>query len=234
MSRDIYVLEAPSGNISSNAKSPSAILISSMIYAVTATMSSNIYSLLFASILPVTLLIRKPINLVKINLINAVMILTLLLTWPEMKSGLIRGIIISLRVNMIYIVFSLKVYPLGVSGMYEALSALRVPEKLRVQILLTLRGIDILYERYETSIISVRQRAPEIGGILRLKIYAYILGNVLLQSLLRSEGIIRSVKCRGGFGGFNQSETHGINACDVLYVASFAVYGIIIAVMDYA
>ncbi|MBR0278808.1 MAG: hypothetical protein IJQ75_02345, partial [Synergistaceae bacterium] len=175
-----------------------------------------------------------PSALEKINIINAVMLLTLALTWPEMKSGLIKGVIIALRVNMIYVIFSVMVYPLGVTGMYEALSGLGVPEKLRVMILLTLRGINILRERYETSIISVRLRAPEINGLMRLKIFAYMAGNIILQSSLRSENMMKAVKCRGGFGGFIQTENHSFNVRDMMCIAGFCAYGIIIAVMNYA
>ena len=234
MTRDNYALELPRENVSTYTLSPAVILISSIIYAISVTSSSNIYSLFTASILPLIFIKRiTPSALEKINVINAVMLLTLTLTWPEMKSGLIKGVIIALRVNMIYVAFSAMVYPLGVTGMYEALSGLGVPEKLRVMILITLRGINILRERYETSIISVRLRAPEINGLMRLKIFAYMAGNIILQSLLRSENMMKAVKCRGGFGGFGY-ETAGIKMRDIFCVIGFCAYGIIIAVMNYA
>ena len=234
MTRDIYALELPRENVSENALNPSAILISSIIYAISVTASSNIYSLFTASILPAIFIKRiTPSALEKINVINAVMILTLAVTWPDFYAGLIKGVIIALRVNMIYVAFSAMVYPLGVTGMYEALSGLGVPEKLRVMILLTLRGINILRERYETSIISVKLRAPEINGLMRLKIFAYMAGNIILQSSLRSENMMKAVKCRGGFGGFRY-ETAGIKMRDIFCVIGFCAYGIIIAVMNYA
>ena len=237
MTRDIYALEIPRENLSASAQihPPALILISSIIYALAVTASTNAYSLVIVSILPVSLINRVKLSaLAKLNLINAVMILTLALTWPDFYAGFIMGVIISLRVNMIYIAFSAMVYPLGTGGIYEALCALRVPENLRVLLLLTLRGINILRERYESSIISVKLRAPNIRGVIRLKIFACILGNVLLQSLKRSENMMKAVKCRGGFGGFMQSETHEIKFGDMVYVTGFAFYGIIIAVMNYA
>lgn len=236
MTRDIYALEIPRENLSaSTERNLAVILISSLLYASAVTVSSNIYSLVIASILPVSLIKRVKLSaLAKLNLINAVMILTLALTWPNFYAGLIMGVIISLRVNMICAAFSAMIYPLGTEGIYEALCVMRVPENLRVLLLLTLRGINILRERYESAIISVKLRAPNINGVMRLKIFACILGNVLLQSLERSDNMMKAVKCRGGFGGFMQSETHAINFCDVVYVMCFAFYGIIIAVMNYA
>lgn len=236
MTRDIYALEIPRENLSASTKrNPAVILVSSIIYALAVTASSNIYSLLTASILPAISIRRVKLSaLAKINIANAAMILTLALTWPDFYGGLRMGMIIALRVNMIYIAFSAMLYPLGTMGIYEALCFMRIPEKLRVMIILTLRGINILRERYESAIISVRLRASNMRGVMRLKIFAFMLGNVLLQSLERSDNMMKAVKCRGGFGGFMQTETLGINFSDVIYVTGFAVYGIIIAVMNYA
>lgn len=236
MTRDIYALEIPRENLSASTElHPAIVLISSVIYALAATASTNAYSLLTASLLPVSLVKRVKLSApAKLNLVNAVMILTLALTWPDFYAGFIMGVIISLRVNMIYIAFSAMVYPLGTGGMYEALCFMRVPENLRVMMILTLRGINILRERYESAIISVRLRAPNIRGLMRLKIFAAMMGNVLLQSLERSENMMKAVKCRGGFSGFMQSETHAVKFGDVIYVMCFAFYGIIIAVMNYA
>ncbi len=236
MTRDIYALEIPRENISANTiRPPAVVLISSIIYALAVTASTSAYSLLTASIMPAIFIRRVNLSvLAKINLANVVMILTLSLTWPDVKSGFIMGMIIALRVNMIYIAFSVMAYSLGTAGMYEALCVLGVPEKLRVLVILTLRGINILRERCESAIISVRLRAPNIGGLMRLKIFAYIAGNVLLQSLTHSENMMRAVKCRGGFGGFIQSEKRGINAGDIAYVIGFSAYAVIIVVMNYA
>ena len=205
-----------------------------MLYALAVTLSANTYSLLIASILPARFITRVKLSaLAKLNLINALMILTLTLTWPDLYAGFIMGVIISLRVNMICIAFSAMVYPLGTSGMYEALCVMRVPEKLRVMIILTLRGINILCERYESAIISVKLRAPNIRGLMRLKIFAAMMGMILLQSHERSDNMMKAVKCRGGFAGFIQSETRGVSFGDVVYILTFVVYISIIAVMNY-
>ena len=236
MTRDVYSLETPRENISQSAeRNPAAVLISSLLYALAVTLSTNIYSLLIASILPARFITRVKLSaLAKLNLINALMILTLTLTWPDLYAGFIMGVIISLRVNMICIAFSAMVYPLGTSGMYEALCFMGVPEKLRVMIILTLRGINILRERYESAIISVKLRAPNIRGLMRLKIFAAMMGMILLQSHERSDNMMKAVKCRGGFAGFIQSETRWVSFVDVVYIIKFLVYISIIAVINYA
>ena len=187
MTHTAYTLELPREVLSVSAKhSPAYTLLSAVIYAIAVSVSNTIPALFIASILPVTLLAMKrfPISsLVSINIFNLVMILTLSLTWPDFYDGLIMGMVIALRVNMIVAAFGAIVYPLGVYGMYEAMSSLRVPVKLRVLAILTMRGVNILRESFETAIISVRLRAPNLRGIMRLKVFAYMTGTILLQTM---------------------------------------------------
>ena len=238
MTRTAYTLEILREALTVSTKhSPASALLSAVIYALAVSVSNTLPALVIASILPVTILAAKrfPLSrLVNINIFNLVMILTLALTWPDFVDGLIMGVVIALRVNMIFVAFGAMVYPLGVSGMYEAMSSLRVPVKLRMLAILTMRGVNILRESFETAIISVRLRAPKIRGIMRLKVFAYMTGTVLLQSFLRSENMMRAVKCRGGFGGFIQTENESLSAWDIAMVAGFTVYGVMIAVMNYA
>lgn len=238
MSSPAYTLEFHrEAQTVSNNRPPSAILLSAVIYALAVSLCDSLPALAIAAIMPAIFLATKrfsPRNLTSINTVNAVMILTFALTWPELSGGLSMGMVVALRVNMICVAFGAMVYPLGTAGMYEALCALHVPEKLRVLVILTLRGIYILRERYEAAIISVRLRAPRLRGMMRLKVFAYMMGMILLQALSRSENMTRAVKCRRGFGGFMQSEKMRLNARDWAYVAGFAVYGVVIAVMNHA
>ena len=238
MTRTAYTLEIPREALTVSMKhSPAAVLVSAVIYALAVSISDSVPALFIASILPVTLLATKsfPISrLVSVNVFNLVMILTLALTWPDFFDGLRMGVIIALRVNMIFVAFGATAYPLGTARMYDALSSLRVPMKLRILVILTLRGVNILRESFETAIISVRLRAPNLRGIMRLKVFACMTGTVLLQSFLRSENMMRAVKCRGGFRGFIQTENDSLSAWDMICILGFAVYGLIIAVMNYA
>ena len=183
------------------------ILILSLSYAIFVSLSSSAISLFAASLLPICFLLTKkfsPARLLKVNIINLIVIFTLTLTWPDSFAGFETGLKIALRVNMILIFFGTVLYPLGISGIRKALFALGVPEKMRVLMILTLRGIEILEESYRTALTSARLRAPELRGLMKLKVFASVLGAVLITSLERSEEISRAVKSRGGFGGFSQ------------------------------
>ena len=139
-------------------------------------------------------------NFLKINLVNLIMILTLALTWPDFHEGLVKGLIIALKVNVIYFILA-KFH----DRLYRLILNPKVPEKFRILIILTLRGIFILKERYDAALISLKVRAPDLQGILKFKTFSYILGSILLQSSRHSENIFKSIISRGGFNGFNQA-----------------------------
>ncbi len=180
-------------------------VIATLIYALTVSLTHSVSLLAVESILPMMFLLTgkiSPKSLIKINIMNAVMILTLSLTWPVFSDGLKTGAIIAARVNMIYTVFFVTMKALGVSGLYGVLLSMRLPVKLCVLFVLTVRGIEILRERFDTALISARLRAPDVTSVTRLRIFASVLGTVLLQSVIHSENMTRAVKLRGGFRGF--------------------------------
>ncbi|MBR0256858.1 MAG: hypothetical protein IJQ58_03900 [Synergistaceae bacterium] len=237
MSQNAYTLEfSPTTAATETRRNPATTLICAVSYALAVSVSDSWPALLLASILPAVILAKRfPLHaLAKLNLLNAVMILTLALTWPEFSGGLVMGTVIALRVNMICVVFMSMVYPLGTGGIYEALCVLGMPEKMRVLIILTLRGIYTMHERFETALISVRLRAPNLKGMMKLRVFASVTASVLVQSALRSENVMRAVKCRGGFGGFSQYRHEGFNSRDVLFMAGFMVYASCVALLNYA
>ena len=134
---------------------------------------------------------------------NLIIIITTTLTWPDIHEGFFTGLSIALKCSVIYLFCAFFIFPKGISGIYKAMIFLKVPEKLRILILLTLRGIFILKERFEAALISLKLRAPKQKNFAKLKSFTHITGSILLQAANRSERIERAIKCRGGFKGFN-------------------------------
>ena len=134
---------------------------------------------------------------------NLIAIITTTLTWPDINEGFFAGLSIALKCSVIYLICAVFVFPKGFAGIYKALVFLKVPEKLRVLILLTLRGIFILKERFSSALISLKLRAPQQKKIAKIKSFTYVTGSVLLQAAEHSEKMERAIKCRGGFKGFN-------------------------------
>ena len=139
----------------------------------------------------------------KIFLANLIIIITTTLTWPDINEGFFTGLSIALKCSVIYLICAIFIFPKGLAGVYKAMIFLHVPEKLRILILLTLRGIFILKERFESALISLKLRAPRQKNFAKLKSFTYVTGSVLLQAADRSERMERAIKCRGGFKGFN-------------------------------
>ena len=208
-------------------------MIFALCYAFAVSVSGSAYALLAAAVLPVVLVCRRKLSLSplrRLNMINLAVIITLALTWPVMTEGIIAGIVIALRVNMIYIVFAALVFPQGLSAIY----GLPLPEKLRVLFILTVRGINILRERLDTAMISASLRAPDAGLFMRLKIFAYVLGSVLLQGAAKSERMMIAVEIRGGFSGFAVPEREELTFRDYFLLAGLGVYVMIIVMTNYA
>lgn len=217
--------------------SPEVLLSCSVVYALAVSLSDSLYALTLASVIPLLLVITKKLNLsllVKLNAFNLIMIITIALTWPNLKDGFMKGITIALRVNMIYIFFSAMIYPLGYAKIFAALNSLNIPEKLRLLFLLTLRGIFIMHERFSCALISLKLRAKNLHGLMKLRAFAYITCSVLLQSSERSQRMLQAVQCRGGFNGFIQSEHKRVRMLDVIACVCFAVYALMIIILNHA
>ncbi|MBQ7216606.1 MAG: hypothetical protein IJS39_11570 [Synergistaceae bacterium] len=232
--RDVYSFGLPAVRLGADSGaggiSPEVITWCAVVYALAVSMSREYSALAAASVLPVILLFRHKIPLLKLNIMNLVMIITMAMTWPDVSEGALLGTLTALRVNMIYIVFCSLVFPLGMNAVYS----LRLPEKLRVMLILTLRGIFILSERLEKALISVRLRAPEVRGMMRLKVFAYVLGSVLLKSADHSEKMMLAAEARGGFGGFAVSENRRFGVRDMVLVGSCIGYAVLIVLLNYA
>ena len=208
-------------------------ILCALIYAFAVSVSEQAYALAAASVLPVILVFSRRVTLIRLlrlNVINLIMLLTLALTWPEVREGFRVGLVIALRVNMIYIVFAALVFPQGLGAVYS----LPLPEKLRVLLLLTLRGIYILRDSLDMALISAELRAPEAGLVMRLKIFAYVLGSSLLRSSDRSERMMLAVESRGGFGGFAQAERVRFGVKSRARLMASVSYCILVVMMNYA
>ncbi len=233
--KDAYTLELPAGNMAAQTgeTAPEVLTACALVYALAVSISKTLPALALASVMPVVFVFTKRFTLshfLKLNAFNAVMTLTLALTWPVMLDGALMGLVISLRVNMIFLAFTVLVFPLGMSAAYS----LPLPAKLRVLLILTLRGIFLLRENLQTALISVRLRAPNVKGMMKLKVFACILGGVLLRGSAKSERMMSAITCRGGFGGFFQHEREGLSVKDAVILAGMMCYCLAILVMNYA
>lgn len=240
ITREAYTLEFPAGHVMVQAPScsPEVMLACSLVYSLAVSVSFARSALIAALIAPLVILIahRQVIrSLLEINIINLVMLVTLAFTWPSVSGGLVTGGVITLRVNMIYVVLASMIFPMGYVKIYGALCSFGMPEKLRVLFLLTVRGIYILHESFSTAIISAKLRAPGLKGMMRLKVFACMAASALLRGAVRSEHMMKAIDCRGGVGGFTQSEKRGrLSVREVWVCVMTVIYSLVIVTLNYA
>ena len=173
--------------------------------------------LLCAAFIPLALVPCGPVRplfraLLRLNAAGLIMALLLALTYPDAalwgpfsREGLRVALTVLLRLNLIMIVLLRLVTAMGPERVDSALSRFGLPEKLRVLLLLTLRGIFLLVERFASTLRAVRLRAPRMKGTLKLKAFACMTASSLLQASDRSERMTAALRCRGGLAGFHQA-----------------------------
>lgn len=198
---------------------PRARIVCAAAYAVTLSALDRPAALAFAALLPGALFFCGPLrpllrSLRQLNLVSLVMTFLLALTWPGetlwgpfTREGIRQGLLIAVRLNLISVVLLRLIAAMGPARSETALARLGCPEKLRVLLLLTLRGIYLLAERMATALQAVNLRSgagrsPHLKGMLRWRVFAFMAASALLQSSDRSERMMLALNCRGGLAGF--------------------------------
>lgn len=200
---------------------PRGRMVCAVAYAVALSAIDGAAALGAAALFPCALLFCAPprpllATLRRLNAIGLVMTVLLMLTWPGerlwgpfTREGLHRGLLITVRLNLISLPLLRLVTAMGPARCEAALERLGCPEKLRVLFLLTLRGIYLLAERMSCALQAVNLRSggfsgpsAPLRGMLRWRVFAFLAASSLLQSSDRSERMMLALKCRGGTAGF--------------------------------
>ena len=117
--------------------------------------------------------------------------------------GLQQAAGILLKTNIVVLVLAASIGRLEPSEFGRALAALRLPTKLVVLLLLTVRYLDVLHceharLRRSMRVRGFRARASPHG----LRSIGYLVGMLLVRSFDRSERILAAMRCRGFNGHF--------------------------------
>ncbi len=191
--------------------------------------------LFLIALIPVILFILNAKNLIHImlhvNSAGLIMLVFMLISFEDYKYGLYMGLNMLLKLNFICLIFLNFVAAMGIKKIDAALYYLGINEKLRLLLILTVRGIFILIERTVCAVRAANLRVLNMKNLnlkLKLKLFACLLGSSLIQSMKRSDKISIAVKCRGGFNGFNQAEILKWRLCDSVLFLGCVLYVIII------
>jgi energy-coupling factor transporter transmembrane protein EcfT len=152
--------------------------------------------------------------LARVNAVTVFVWLLLPLTVPGTRvagvfsiEGLRLALLTTCKLNLISVVWIRLAAELGVERIDGVLGGFRLPEKMRVLLLLTTRYVFLLTERVAAMTRAVRLRAPELGGRQMCAAFACMLGTTLVHSSDRAERSMLAMRCRAGsdtLRGFSQ------------------------------
>ena len=172
----------------------------------------------------------------RVNLAGVFVCLLLPLTYPGERmwgffslDGLLMGMLVMYRLNLISIVMHRLVVSLGVARIHDILAAVRAPEKLRILLLLTMRHISILADRAAMMRRAVALRGAGLPWRLACYAFACGIGSAMVHGQDRAERSRIAIECRGGFGGFSQYGAMAWRRRDSLLCAACALYLVAIA-----
>lgn len=132
-------------------------------------------------------------------------------TWE----GMAYAMRITMKSNAIMMVLIVLVSATSVLDLGNALSGLKVPEKIVQLLFFTYRYIHVLYMEYNrlTSALKVRVFQPNTD-FHTYKTYAYLVGMLLVRSSSRAERVYNAMLCRGFTGKFYSLNTFSLTAKD--------------------
>ena len=184
------------------------------------------FALIAASIFPIILIFRDVSilkKLLRLNLINLFVAFMIIITWPDFRAGIKFALLITIRMNLICVIL-----------LNVGFNVPFMPEKIRTLLIMTVRGIYILHDRFRASLISIKLRAKNLNGLLKFKVIAYLIASGLLRSSERAERVYQVIEMRGGFNGFNQEFSNEIRKRDTIYFLIFAIYAVVIIFLNAA
>jgi cobalt/nickel transport system permease protein len=119
------------------------------------------------------------------------------------REGLWLAAAIALKGNAIVLVMIDLLGAMEPATLGHALNHLRVPQKLALLLLFTIRYLDVLHQEYARLRAAMRVRAFRPGmNRHTYRAFGYLVGMLLVRSLDRSERILAAMKCRGFAGRF--------------------------------
>jgi len=119
------------------------------------------------------------------------------------RDGLWLALAVTLKSNAIVLVTIALLGTIDVATMGHALHHLKAPSKLIHLFLFTVRYFDVLKHEYERlrNAMRIRGFTPRLDR-RTCRTFGYLVGMLLVNSLDRSERVMKAMKCRGFTGRF--------------------------------
>lgn len=187
--------------------------------------------LILLSRLPLLQIIRR---LALINGFNLLLLLILPVTYEgtalfaighieASREGALLAAQITLKANVIVIVFIALLATMSIATLGNALNLLRLPEKLVYLLLIAYRYVFVLEREYERLVTAMRVRGFKPGtNIHTYRTYAYLFGMILVLALSRADRVYQAMLCRGFQGRFYCLREFTFSGLDRIWLFLFA------------
>lgn len=139
------------------------------------------------------------------------------------REGLLQALAILLKGNAIVLAITALLGTLEPVRFAHALERLKVPSKLILLYLFTVRYIAVLEEEYGQlrRAMAIRAFRPR-PDLHTLRSMGYLVGMLLVRALDRSERIQKAMKCRGFAGRFHTHEHFRVGRLDGVFALGLA------------
>lgn len=145
------------------------------------------------------------------------------------RAGLAQAFAIALKGNAIMLMIAAFLGTLEPVRLAHALERLKMPSKLVLLYLFTVRYIVVLEEEYRQlrRAMTIRAFRPRLDRH-SLRSFGYLVGMLLVRALDRSERIQDAMKCRGFSGRFHTHEHFRVGRLDAVFSAGLllVVFGV--------
>lgn len=119
----------------------------------------------------------------------------------------------------------------GMDKLASALRMLKVPRLFVLQLLLTYRYISVLMEEVGRTLKAYSLKAPRHKGVHR-SAWGPLAGQLILRTFDRAQRVYQAMCLRGFNGDYYTGGHTGIRVSDIAYLASWALFFIIVKLFD--
>ena len=145
------------------------------------------------------------------------------------SEGVLVSARITLKSNAILLAFIALIASSTVATLGNALSCLRIPEKIIYLLLLNYRYIFVMEEEYRRLLrsASIRGFRPT-SNLHTYKTYAYLIGMLFVRASDRAERVYKAMLCRGFAGRFYSLHEFSFSRLDLIWlvVMTIAIIGL--------
>jgi cobalt/nickel transport system permease protein len=150
------------------------------------------------------------------------------------REGILLAARLTLKSNAILLAFIALVATSSIASIGQALSLLRLPDKLVHLLLLTYRYVFVLEQEYERLRRAVLVRSFTPGtNIHTYRTFAYLAGMLFVRAAARADRVNQAMRCRGFQGKFHTLFEFALTPYDKIWAAALGATILLIGMIEW-